>query len=87
MTWSNEAPPRYSLHYEWPAPAAAGPEACGRKLVADTLEDAKLEAAILYACADLPLPAAYRIVRGARSVVYRYPEASRLTQGSQALVA
>ena len=74
MRWSDEAPPRYSLHYEWPcrlqtatAPAYA--------LIADSLEDAKLEAAILYACADPQTsPGAYRIVRGARTVVYRFPE-------------
>jgi hypothetical protein len=43
-----------------------------RRLLAESDEDAKLEAAILYACADKPSP--YRIVRGARRVIYRYPE-------------
>ena len=88
MSWSNDAPPRYSLHFEGSASPAARPQGCGLKLVADSLEDAKLEAAILYAYADLPTaPKAYRIVKGARSVVYRYPEARDLAQGFQTLVA
>ena len=74
MSWCNEAPPRYSLHFEDSAGPTVRPEGCGRRLVADSLEDAKLEAAILYACVELPqLPPSYRIVKGARSVVYRYP--------------
>jgi hypothetical protein len=88
MSWSNDTPPRYSLHFEELAGPVARPEGCGLKLVADSLEDAKLEAAILYACVDLPTPPkAYRIVKGARSVVYRYPEARHLAQGFQTLVA
>lgn len=72
-----DAPPRYRVQFEWPEgrPRDARPT---RGLIADSLEDAKLEAAILYATADMPrLPQAYRIVRGARTVVYRYPERAR----------
>jgi hypothetical protein len=72
MIWSNERPPRYRLHCE---------DAGGRRLepahtlIADSLDDAKLEAAIVYACADFAVvPQSYRIVRGAKRVVYRYPE-------------
>lgn len=64
---------RYTLHFEWPGrrPKRGAP----RRLIADTLEDARLEAAILYACADgATPPTAYRIVRGARRVVYRYTQ-------------
>jgi len=74
MKWSDDVPPRYSLHYEGPSRMQT---ATGRAyaLIADSLEDAKLEAAILYACAEPQTPPrAYRIVRGARTVVYRYPE-------------
>jgi hypothetical protein len=75
MTWSDEASRRYSLHYEWPSRLQT---ATGRAyaLAADSLDDAKLEAAILYGSADPKTsPGAYRIVSGARDVVYRYPEA------------
>ncbi|HLZ76357.1 hypothetical protein [Phenylobacterium sp.] len=82
MRWSDEAPPRYSLHYEWPSRLQMA-TARAYALIADSLEDAKLEAAILYACADPEAsPHAYRIVRGARTVVYRYPES-----GAQARAA
>ena len=77
MSWSNELPERFSLHYDWArpkSPRASAQRAKPQPLIADSLEDAKLEAAILYACADR-LPPAYRIVKGARRVVYRFPEA------------
>jgi hypothetical protein len=79
MRWSNDLPPRYFLHFGW---REGQPEGDGkvRGLIADSLEDAKLEAAILYACADLTkLPTAYCIVKGARRVVYRYPEGAART--------
>jgi hypothetical protein len=63
-------PPRYTLHAE---PADARRKAKPQRLRAATLEDAKLEAAIVFACAE-HLPAAYRIVEGVAEVVYRYPE-------------
>ena len=73
MRLSDHAPPRFTVHYEWPASRRCGHEV--RQLIADSLDDAKLEAAILYACIDsTTLPPAYRIVRGARRTVYRYPE-------------
>lgn len=76
MRWSDDLRPRYSVRYERPAERRHATVAA-RHLLADTLEDAKLEAAILYACIDADdLPPAYRIVKGARRVVYRYPEAT-----------
>lgn len=74
MRWSNDLRPRYSLHFEGPdgRPPRDGQV---RSLISDTLDDAKFEAAILYAAVDpAVLPQAYRIVKGARRVVYRYPE-------------
>jgi hypothetical protein len=66
--WLDTMPSRYTLHYE-------APNGAPHTLIADCLEDAKLEAAILYACVDAPRPPrSYRIVKGARTVVYRYPE-------------
>ncbi len=64
---------RFTMHLEW-AQGRASSLSRPRALIADTLEDAKLEAAILYACDDAE-PEAYRIVKGARRVVYRFPEA------------
>ena len=67
-------PARYTLHYEWPGRRHKSKDA-PRRLIAETLDDAKLEAAILYACADgAILPTAYRIVRGARRVVFRFAQ-------------
>lgn len=74
MNWSDDAPARFSLHYQWPSrlQTATGP---AHALIANSLEDAKLEAAILYASADPSTsPNAYRIVEGPLTVVYRYPE-------------
>ena len=63
---------RFTLHFEWPAGARRKtPDA--RLLMGGDLDDAKVEAAIVYACMDEP-PPAYRIVAGARRVAYRYPE-------------
>ncbi|HEY3948487.1 hypothetical protein [Phenylobacterium sp.] len=78
MSWSIDPPARFTLHYEWPRkplrPRAGAARPTPLALIADSLEDAKLEAAILYAC-DERTPPAYRIVRGAKRVVYRFPEA------------
>jgi hypothetical protein len=76
MRWSHDPPARYTVRYEWPARGRQHASRV-RSLIADTMEDAKLEAAVLFACIEWPtLPTAYRIVRGARRVVYRYPEAA-----------
>jgi hypothetical protein len=71
---SVQPPARYTLHFEWPG-RRPKPKDAPLRLIAETLEDAQLEAALLYACADGEiLPTAYRIVRGARRVVFRYAQ-------------
>jgi hypothetical protein len=66
--------PIYILHFEWPegAPDAAIPEC---ELDAATEEQARLQAALLYAgtACDEPSPSAYRIVGPGGCTVYHYP--------------
>ena len=63
---------RYMVVFEW---AGRGHEDVKRELTADTLDMAKLQAAMLYA-ADFedPGPDAYRIIENGKAEVYRYPE-------------
>lgn len=64
----------YAVHFEFnePMETQIGPR---HELQGDTLENAKMEAALLYALADFgTLPAAYTIVQEGRGEVYRYPE-------------
>jgi hypothetical protein len=66
--------PRYTLHFEWPKARPPG-AIHAHLLLGDDLDDARVEAAIIYAGLDYEtLPPAYRIVCGSRRVVYRYPE-------------
>jgi hypothetical protein len=67
--------PVYILHFEWPAGGARNVNA-GHQLDADNDEQARMQAALLYAGAsfDVPAPMAYRIVGPGGGVVYRYPE-------------
>jgi len=63
---------RYTVHLEWPDGAADA----GRELNADTLELAKMQAAMLFAALEGPLPIGYRIKQDGEYEVYRYPEAT-----------
>jgi hypothetical protein len=68
------ATPRYTLHVEWAGDAPDG-AADAYLLLAGDLDDAKIEAAIIYAALDYStLPPIYRIVTGAHRVAYRFPE-------------
>ncbi|THD57591.1 hypothetical protein [Phenylobacterium sp.] len=64
----------YILVFEWPAitkiPARTEPLAAGNH------EDAKLQAALMYACEpfDHGLPSRYLIFDGAGGLVFRFPE-------------
>jgi hypothetical protein len=66
---------RYLVQFVWDGDAEDR-EGARRELAADTIETAKLEAAIMYAEAascGAP-PAAYRILQNGDREVYRYPE-------------
>lgn len=68
------ATPRYTLHVEWAGDRPDG-VADAYLLMAGDLDDARLEAAIIYAGLEFStLPPIYRIVTSARRVVYRFPE-------------
>ncbi len=66
---------RYTLHFEWPAGIGVDEEATF-ELHAETFDLAKMQAAMLYACAaaESPPPIAYRIVQNGETEVYLYPE-------------
>jgi hypothetical protein len=65
---------RYAVHFEFEEPVEAQVEP-RHDLEGETLEGAKLQAAILYAVAHFGTqPAAYRILRDGWAEVYRYPE-------------
>jgi hypothetical protein len=62
---------RYTVYFDWPD----GADEAGRDLDADTLDLAKVQAAMLYALWEGPPPDGYRIEQDGEIEVYRYPEA------------
>ncbi|WP_293904573.1 hypothetical protein [Phenylobacterium sp.] len=67
---------RYAVHFVFDTPVETPPEP-RYQLAGDTLEAAKIEAAILYATAKFgSLPAADAILQKGAAEVYRYPEAA-----------
>jgi hypothetical protein len=64
---------RYAVHFEFDE-AIEAPVEPRHALEGETLEDAKLQAALLYALADFESLPAYRILRDGWAEVYRYPE-------------
>jgi hypothetical protein len=65
---------RYAVHFEFESPVEAKVDP-RHELDGNTLEAAKLQAAILYAVADFGTPPkAYQIFRDGETEVYRYPE-------------
>jgi hypothetical protein len=72
---------QYAVHFEFDEPVEAHIEP-HHDLDGDTLEGAKIEAAILYAMADFGTPpAAYAILRD-EAEVYRYPEIGAALRGA-----
>jgi hypothetical protein len=70
----------YMLHFEWPARGHIGAHP-SHALDAETLEQAKLQAAMRYAGASFqPIPpTAYRVLGPTGETLYRYPEPRRRT--------
>ena len=69
------ANPAYILQFEWPE--GVGDEMTGDyELDAESEEQARLQAAVIYAGAafDEPAPLAFRIVGPGGGTVYRFPE-------------
>ena len=68
----------FKMHFEWPEGGPAGALA-PRPLTAETLDMAKMEAAMIYVGASFHRtpPQAYRIEGPGETVVYRFPERSR----------
>jgi hypothetical protein len=65
---------RYTLYFDGSALTAPNPDAV-YPLRTGALADAKLQAALIYACADAAAGShGYRIVGNSGRVVYRYPE-------------
>jgi hypothetical protein len=66
---------QYSMRFEW-RNAVNDKDEPLRRLTADNLEDAKIEAALLYAGEPFkgPPPSAFTILQNGWSEVYRFPE-------------
>ncbi len=66
---------RYTMHFEW-AEGASKREARPHDLESETLDQAKVKAAIIYAGASFQRvpPQAYRIEGPRGEIVYRFPE-------------
>jgi len=67
---------RYTLYFEWPQTGPVGDRE-PHNLEAETLEQARIRAAMIYAGASfrrIP-PQAYRIEGRRGEIVYRFPEA------------
>jgi hypothetical protein len=66
---------QYSVRFEW-RNALNNQDEPFRELGGDTFEDAKVDAALLYACEPFrgPPPSAYAILQNGVTEVYRYPE-------------